>query len=445
MASSTTVTLPPHLPLNTLPKHPYPLCILYCLHVQPAVWYEVEWTAQNGSAQVSCDSLLRHLFKQGAPVHVYSALFAWNGRAWTTVLSGSDRLTPFIPSGYSSHLIVMLSTVPTVPVSAANSALPLLGQSDDESMLAVPYWTQPVIKQLLRAALHPVPSSSAPTLIVELRSRESQKLCKHFPSKLRSDRAIPLHLLSFNDGLHYLLTDQQGRGVLEPNVGYTVQLQRPELPNSIDIDEKATTIDSDVANEGPRFFSFLNYVTSFRDDAATDSRPPLTAPVSAEVFRKALDWIETTFGSVIATQLKNALQPFSGEQRVTAVAKPRYLVDSPHGILLYGPPGTGKSWLAGELAAQLGLDVLFSGTASDLGSKYVGETEKQLRALAYKAFIHPHRVFAFIVDEVHTIAESQKGGARGRSDRADYKQDSLTVILGQHLALSFPVLFVLVY
>lgn len=46
-------------------------------------------------------------------------------------------------------------------------------------------------------------------------------------------------------------------------------------------------------------------------------------------------------------------------------------------VLLAGPPGTGKTMLAGVLAGDLGLD-LYQVDLSQVTSKYVGETEKQL-------------------------------------------------------------------
>ena len=49
-------------------------------------------------------------------------------------------------------------------------------------------------------------------------------------------------------------------------------------------------------------------------------------------------------------------------------------------VVLYGPPGTGKTMLACVIAKELGLD-LYRVDTSAIGSKYIGETEKNIGAL----------------------------------------------------------------
>ena len=51
-----------------------------------------------------------------------------------------------------------------------------------------------------------------------------------------------------------------------------------------------------------------------------------------------------------------------------------------HGVILFGPPGTGKSLLAEALANESGATV-FKICATDLNSKFVGESEKNWREL----------------------------------------------------------------
>ncbi|MCD7806445.1 MAG: ATP-binding protein, partial [Lachnospiraceae bacterium] len=49
-------------------------------------------------------------------------------------------------------------------------------------------------------------------------------------------------------------------------------------------------------------------------------------------------------------------------------------------IVLYGPPGTGKTMAAQVLSNELGLDI-YRIDLSQIGSKYIGETEKNLGAV----------------------------------------------------------------
>ena len=67
----------------------------------------------------------------------------------------------------------------------------------------------------------------------------------------------------------------------------------------------------------------------------------------------------------------------------------RFRVAPPRGVLLHGPPGTGKTLIARALAAscsRAGAQVsFFMRKGADVLSKWVGESERQLRLLFTEA------------------------------------------------------------
>lgn len=78
----------------------------------------------------------------------------------------------------------------------------------------------------------------------------------------------------------------------------------------------------------------------------------------------------------------------------------------PKGILLYGPPGTGKTMLARAMAGES--DVTFlQATASDFGSKWVGESEANVRRLFENARRYAPAII--FIDEIDAIGRQRTG------------------------------------
>lgn len=81
---------------------------------------------------------------------------------------------------------------------------------------------------------------------------------------------------------------------------------------------------------------------------------------------------------------------------------------------MYGPPGTGKTFLAKACATESEA-VFFSISASDIMSKYVGESEKQVKKLFKQARKHPNAII--FIDEIDSLVSARSDNENESSKR----------------------------
>ncbi|MBP7053440.1 MAG: ATP-binding protein [Phycisphaerae bacterium] len=135
------------------------------------------------------------------------------------------------------------------------------------------------------------------------------------------------------------------------------------------------------------------------------------ASVDELIFRSTVTWDD--IGGM--EELKGSLKYAMG----LAIAKQPdgVRLDSPSRFLLYGPPGTGKTLLAAACSNMLGA-TFFNVKASDLLSKYFGESTKLISALYARARSEADVGASLIfIDEFESLCRKSSGDDSGAERR----------------------------
>src|SRR6185369_14779891 len=101
---------------------------------------------------------------------------------------------------------------------------------------------------------------------------------------------------------------------------------------------------------------------------------------------------------------------------------------------LHGPPGTGKTTFAKTILLHAGVRPLFVGTASELNSKWFGETERKLKELFASSAETPNLLCAIVLDEIDNVVPRRGSGERntgagGETTSSETKIDLTSILL----------------
>ncbi|KAF2685749.1 AAA-domain-containing protein [Lentithecium fluviatile CBS 122367] len=190
---------------------------------------------------------------------------------------------------------------------------------------------------------------------------------------------------------------RKGKGKVD-----TARADLPHRPNSEDEDSDGSEQQSDEWQERVR--SILKNLPRGVDEAAAKQILNEIVIQGDEVH-----WDDVAGLDIAKSALKETVvYPFLRPDLFMGLREPA------RGMLLFGPPGTGKTMLARAVATE-SKSTFFAISASSLTSKFLGESEKLVRALfALAKLLAPSIIF---VDEIDSLLSSRSGSGEHEATR----------------------------
>lgn len=129
-----------------------------------------------------------------------------------------------------------------------------------------------------------------------------------------------------------------------------------------------------------------------------------------------IDFCEMGIGG-LKEQLTALIRQALISRLITPQMREDYAVKDAKGILLYGPPGTGKTLIARNIGRIIPGSVIVKINGPELASKFVGETEANIRKI-FDGAKKSDKLHVFIFDEIDAVGRKRGGDGGVHDDKA---------------------------
>jgi DNA polymerase III delta prime subunit len=127
--------------------------------------------------------------------------------------------------------------------------------------------------------------------------------------------------------------------------------------------------------------------------------PPFSAVFPAKLLKTKLDWADLVLDASAREEMETLMLWLNHQKEMESISIFNQQMVTGYRALFYGPPGTGKSLTAGLIGKSTGRPV-YRIDLSQVVSKYIGETEKNLSSLFDKA---EHKGWILFFDEADAL------------------------------------------